>query len=240
MISYNENKMVATLVELVSQEINGILRTNLYENGLSDNEISSLRSSRSELRGALRNCGIGDNNAKLYVKQVIKSILTSKLVPDAKNYELYIPFGRSERMSVRDKFDILLYLYTFKYGDMALSQIIEECLAKKDIDIYQGLTITAEDIEEIYQFANIYLDTGDRLEVLTQRVYSQYKGLGVIDDMRDMKIEGISGGVSGNEGNYNSVWLLYKGMYVHVKALSFESETELERICMNIYWFGSP
>lgn len=240
MISYNENKMVATLVELVSQEINGILRTNLYENGLSDNEISSLRSSRSELRGALRNCGIGDNNAKLYVKQVIKSILTSKLVPDAKNYELYIPFGRSERMSVRDKFDILLYHYTIKYGDMALSQIIEECLAKKDIDIYQGLTITAEYIEEIYQFANIYLDTGDRLEVLTQRVYSQYKGLGVIDDMRDMKIEGISGGVSGNEGNYNSVWLLYKGMYVHVKALSFESETELERICMNIYRYGSP
>ena len=240
MISYKENKMVATLVELVSQEINGILRTNLYENGLSDNEITAIRTSRSELRASLRNCGIGDNNAKMYVKQVIRNIITSKLVPDVKNYELYIPFGRAEKMSVRDKFDILLYHYMLQYGDMALSQIIEECLVKKEIDIYQGLTITEQDIDDMFQTANIYLGAAERLDVLTQRVYSQYKGLGVIDDMRDMKVEGISGGVSGNEGNYNSVWLLYKGMNVHVKALSFENENELERVCMNIYRYGSP
>ena len=240
MITYNENKMVETLVELVSQEINGILRTNLYENGLSDGEITALRSKRSELRTALRNCGIGDNNAKLYVKQVIKNIITSKLIPDAKNYELYISFSRVDRLTVRDKFDILLYKYKLKYGDMALSQIIDECLSKKDIDIYQGLTITEQDIEDLFLYANIYLEIGERLEVLTQRIYSQYKGLGVIDDMRDMKIEGISGGVSGNEGNYNSVWLLYKGMNVHISALSFENEAELERVCMNIYRYGSP
>ncbi len=240
MMSYNDGKMVATLVELVSQEINGILRTNLYENGLSDNEIAMLRAKRTELRGALRNCGIGNYNAKMYVKQMIKNIITSKLIPDAKNYDLYIPFSRLDKLSIRDKFDILLYQYALEYGDMALSVIIDECLSKKEADIYKGLAVTKEDIEELFFNADIYLGVAERLDVLTQRVYSQYKGLGVIDDMRDMKIEGISGGVSGNENNYNSVWLLYKGMNIHMAALSFESEMELERVCMNIYRYGSP
>lgn len=236
----SEKDMLTTLVELVSEEINGILRTNLYENGLSENEIASLRTEKSELRNALRNCGIGDSNAKMYVKQVIRNIITSKLVTDVKDYELYIPFSRTERLTVRDKFDILLYHYMLEYGDMALSKILEECMANKDIDIYQGLTVTEQDIEDMFFEVNVYLGTGERLEVLTQRVYSQYKGLGVIDDIRDMKIEGVSGGVSGNEGCFNSVWLLYKGMNVHMEALSFDSEAELERVCMNIYRYGSP
>ena len=231
---------IETLVEAVSEEINGILRTNLYENGLKEQEISDLRERKSELRAALRNCGIGDTGAKKYVKQTIKKIITSKLVPDVKNYELYIPFSRQDRLTVRDKFDIVLYGMAMEYGDMALSKLLDECMYKKEFDIYEGLVITAEDIEVLYDRLNIYLTAEEKLDVLIQRVYSQYKGLGVIDDMRDMKIEGISGGVSGNEGEFNSVWLLYRGMNVHVKGLSFESEAELERICMNIYRYGSP
>ncbi len=234
------SKMINTLVELVSEEINGILRTNLYENGLSEIEIANLRAKKSELRAALRNCGIGDVHAKTYVKQTIKNIISSKLVPEVKNYELYIPFSRVDKLTSRDKFDILLYHMMNEHGDMALAQLLEMCISGKKYDIYDGLSINDDDIEEVYSQMNIYLTAGERLDVLTQRVYSQYKGLGVIDDMRDMKIEGVSGGVSGKEGNYNSVWLLYKGMNVHVSCLSFESEMELERICMNIYRYGSP
>ena len=228
------------LVEAVSEEINGILRTNLYENGLNEQEVNELRERKSELRTALRNCGIGDVNAKRYVKQTIRNILTSKLVPDVKDYEMYIPFNRRDRLTARDKFDIVLYSMALEYGDMALSKLLEECMAKKEFDIYEGLSITEDDIDEAYGQTNVYLTAAEKLDILVQRVYSQYKGLGIIDDMRDMKIEGISGGVSGNEGSYNSIWLLYKGMNVHFEGLTFESETELERICMNIYRYGSP
>lgn len=234
------SRLLSTLVELVSEEINGILRTNLYENGLSDVEIASLRAKKSELRAALRNCGIGDWQAKTYVKQTIKNIITSKLVPDVKNFELYIPFSRHDMLSSRDKFDILLYHMMRDHKDMALAKLLDMCIEKKQYDIYDGISITEQDIDELYSQMNIYLTVGERLDVLTQRVYSQYKGLGTIDDIRDMKIEGISGGVSGKEGCYNSVWLLYKGMNVHMACLSFENELELERICMNIYRYGSP
>lgn len=239
-ISIDIRTPVEALVEAVSEEINGILRTNLYENGLREQEINELREKKSELRAALRNCGIGDLGAKRYVKQVIKNIIASKLVPEVEDYERYIPFNRQDRLTTRDKFDIVLYSMSMEYGDMALAKLLDWCIERKVFDIYEGLAITEYDIASIYEYSNIYLTAQERLDILIQRVYSQYKGLGIIDDMRDMKIEGISGGVSGSEGNYNSIWLLYKGMNVHLEGLSFENEAELERICMNIYRYGSP
>lgn len=43
-----------------------------------------------------------------------------------------------------------------------------------------------------------------------QRIYAGYKGLGVVDDIRDQRIEGVSGGVSGGAGSYNSIWIFIK------------------------------
>lgn len=55
-----------------------------------------------------------------------------------------------------------------------------------------------------------------------------------------MKIDGISGGVSGRDGDYHSVWAFIRGKTVHISFLDFESEDELERICMNIYRYNHP
>lgn len=228
------------LVECVSEEINGILRTNLYEAGLSEKEIAGLRSKKSDLRDALKNCGIGDITSKKYVKQVIKNIIVSKLVPDVKDYGRYIPFDSFENLSARDKFDIVLYYLEREKGDLALSSLLDEYVLTAGKSIQMSADVTEEDIDMVYDNLDIYLSAGDRLEILTQRVYSLYKGLGVVDDIRDMKIEGVSAGVSGREGEFNSVWILYKGINIHLSFLNFDSERELERVCMNIYRYGSP
>jgi pilus assembly protein CpaF len=55
-----------------------------------------------------------------------------------------------------------------------------------------------------------------------------------------MKIEGVSAGVSGREGEPSSVWIIYKGVSIHLAFLRFEDDRELERVCMNIYRYGSP
>ena len=41
------------------------------------------------------------------------------------------------------------------------------------------------------------LTNEDKLEIIAQAVYEKYKGLGVIDEIRDMNIDGVSAGVSG-------------------------------------------
>ena len=228
------------LVQAVSEEINGILRSNLYDNALNDEDIANLRRRKSELRLALRNCGIGDVKAKKYVKQVIRKALVSKILKDVSEYDRYISFPAHNKLSTRDKFDIILYYLTLEHKEMALSYMLEQYILNKNIDIHKGVTVTSEMIEQIYYELNIYLSSADKLNILVQRVYSQYKGLGVVDDIRDMKIEGISGGVSGREDEYDNVWILYKGIHIHLKCLSFEEATELERVCMNIYRYGAP
>ncbi len=231
---------ISSLVENVSEEINGILRSNLYETSLGDDDVANVRRRKSELRLALRNCGIGDKSAKKYVKQVIRKVLVSKLVKDVAEYELYIPFSKPSRLSTRDKFDIIMYYLALEHQEMALPYMLEQYVLQQGMNMQQGVTVTEELIEQVYFQINIYLSSVDKLNILVQRVYSQYKGLGVVDDIRDMRIEGVSGGVSGREGEYDNVWILYKGINIHLKCLSFEEETELERVCMNIYRYGSP
>ena len=228
------------LIEKVSDEINGILRTNLYEIGLSDNDLENLKARKSDLREALRNCGIGDKYAKKYVKQTIRNIIMSKLVPNPEDYSRYIPFDNSLVLSIREKFDILLYFFTLSDKDMALGRLIDEYIYEDGVSIHRDPCIYEEQIENIYNRMDIFLSKSDRLEILVQRIYSQYKGLGVIDEIRDMKIEGVSSGVSGKEGDLPTVWISYKGVSIHLAFLHFESERELERVCMNIYRYGSP
>ena len=231
---------IIDLVEHVSEEINGILRSNLYETSLDKEDITTLRRRKSELRLALRNCGIGDAYAKKYVKQVIRKILLSRFVKDVSDYEKYIPFSSPDSLSARDKFDIVLYYLELEHGEQALSYMLEEYVLNERTDAHMGIAVTEQCMEEIYYNLNIYLSSVDKLNILVQRVYSQYKGLGVVDEIRDMKLEGVSGGVSGGEGQYDNVWILYNGLNIHMQCLSFEDETELERICMNIYRYGSP
>ena len=231
---------IKELVQAVNEEINGILRSNLYEAALGDKDIASVSRKKNQLRTSLRNCGIGDASAKQYVKQMVRKVLTSKLVRDVSEYERYIPFSSPYKLSARDKFDIVMYYLWLDYKDMALSHLLEQYVLQDDVDINSGVTVSEEMIEHIFFDMNIYLSSADKLNILVQRVYSQYKGLGVVDDIRDMKLEGVSGGVSGREDEYDNVWILYKGINIHLKCLSFEEEAELERVCMNIYRYGSP
>ena len=80
----------------------------------------------------------------------------------------------------------------------------------------------------------------EKTELLTWKVYSAYKGLGIIDELRDMYIDGVSGGVSGAPGDYRSVWIFYQGRSVHLSFLDFRTEAELERICRNICRYEQP
>ena len=87
---------------------------------------------------------------------------------------------------------------------------------------------------------------------MVHRLYQLYKGNGVIDEIRDMHIDGVSGGVSGipkdcagNEESmldmpksYESVWIFFRGKSVHLSFLSFGSEKELIRVCKNIYKYN--
>lgn len=248
---------IEELIEAVSEEINKILRTNIYEISLNEKELTQLKEKKSELRIALRNCGIGDDNAKSFLKDVIKDILVEKMIITKENINEYISFDNVSKMTARDKFEIILYVYAKEYKKLALENIISEIFNQNSLEddkgVYRSISsytkksrdedtnvISDDDIDNLYEKTYTPLDYEDKLNILVQRIYAGYKGLGVVDDIRDQKIEGVSGGVSGSSGSYNSIWIFFKGKTIHLNFLSFENEKELERISLNIYRYGNP
>ncbi|MFQ8987882.1 MAG: ATPase, T2SS/T4P/T4SS family, partial [Intestinibacter sp.] len=124
--------------------------------------------------------------------------------------------------------------------------------------------ITSEEIEKIYEKENFALTFTDKLNVVVQRIYQHYKGYSSIDEIRDMNIDGISGGVSGlpesflsqvaqTDGDYldqivehkvpracDSIWIMFHGKSIRLAFLSFGTEAELKRVCQNIYKYNNP
>ncbi len=233
---------IDVLIQVINEEFNGILRANLYEIGLKEEELVRLRTKKRELRQALRNCGVGDIYSKNYIKSAIKNILIDKLRLEENSISAIINFENVHKMSSKDKYDIVMYQYKKKYGSDGFIKMADEFGLIEPIKTEEGFRyeISKGDIDEIFRMCYSYKSFDDKLEILTQRIYERYRGLGVIDELRDMKIDGVSGGVSGSEGDYHSVWAFVRGKTVHISFLDFENENELERVCMNIYRYNHP
>lgn len=244
----------------IMMTITSILRENPYESGMDQGEVEGRLREKKELRKALKHCVFGDKNSKIYIKDYIKTLLLGKYKLTNESIEEAIPFSRKQYLTCQDKFEILLYWYEKEYHLNALEQIIEQYqLAQPKYDKQGSIyfEITKEDIETIYERIPLQSFTFmDKLNIVTQRIYQNYKGNGSIDILRDMKIDGISGGVSGipegfhqnisleskieYKNSYDSIWIFYHGKSIHLSFLGFHSQKELIRICKNIYRYDNP
>ncbi len=261
-IEDSEQYQFERLVDYVKEAINDLTRTNLYELGLSEEGFKRRLNKRSELKKALKNCTYGSNHDKEYVKDFIRDLLRNDCVT-VKTVDKIMAFTRPQFLGSQDKFEIILHLYKKEHGYDALSKLIEAYeLDQLKCIIEEGQTssylITKEEIENIFLTMPWQLTYEDKLAIITQRVYQTYKGFGVVDEIRDMNIDGVSGGVSGStdggksgvfkddylkqvtEGSnhYDSVWIFFKGKSIHMAFLTFGSDNELRRICQNIYRYN--
>lgn len=221
------------MVKRVGEHVNRILRENLYEMKLDAGQLKRLARQKKELRDNLARCGVGDDLAKAYVLEFLQESLLKLFGLNERSIDETFYFQDRGKKHAGYLFDRLLYLYKKKYGQEALRVMIEEN------GLLEGTKneITEKEILALYERRKRPLSFVEKLELLTWKVYSAYKGLGVIDELRDMNIDGVSGGVSGMPGDYHSVWMFYQGRSVHLAFLGFGSERELERICRNICRF---
>ena len=258
---------VERMTEFIKARMDEITRTNLYDIGLSEDELKRRKSKKYELKKALKNCTYGDVNDKKYVKELIFDLLHREYGVNQVNITNAIDFDNIDRLTVQDKFDILLYMYKQQYGYEALSELIKKYNLDEEKYVYgstiASYVITPEEISDIFEKEYEYLSFEDRLNILSQRIYQNYKGFSVIDEVRDMNIDGISGGVSGLPESfmyqvaqlgdyirqtqektipkaYDSVWIFYKGKSIYLSCLSFGSYSELRRVCQNIYKYNNP
>ena len=186
-----------SMLDFIKQRLDEITKVNLYDIGLSEEELKRRKNKKYELKKALKGCTYGDANDKKYVKELIYDILYREYGVDETNISKAIPFDVPSLLTSKDKFDIILYMYKNEFGNEALTNIINK-YNLADLRYIKGnekpcYVITEEDIDKIFEEENFILTYDDKLKVLVQRIYEGYKGYSVIDEIREMNIDGVSG-----------------------------------------------
>ena len=254
--------------DYVKKRLDEITKVNLYDIGLSEEELKRRKSKKYALKKALKGCTYGDVNDKRYVKELITDLLSKEYGVNEANISSAIPFDMPSLLTAQDKFDILIYVYKKEFGYEALTQLIKRynlaTLKYLEGETKPSYVITDDEIDQIFEKEKIVLSFQDKLEVVVQRIYQHYKGYSSIDEIRDMNIDGVSGGVSGlpesflsqvaqTDGDYleqvsehkvpracDSIWIFFQGKSIRLGFLSFGTESELKRVCQNIYKYNNP
>ena len=262
--TYTLERMTA----FVKQRLNEITKVNLYDIGLSEEELKRRKNKKYELKKALKGCTYGDVNDKKYIKELIYDLLYREYGVDETNVSKAIPFDIPSLLTAQDKFDIIIYMYKNDFGYEALTELIKK-YNLAELKYVAGETkpcyvITSQEISEIFEKENFVLTLSDKINVIVQRIYQHYKGYSSIDEIRDMNIDGVSGGVSGlpesflsqvaqTDGDYlnqvvehkvpracDSIWIFFQGKSIRLEFLSFGTEAERKRVCQNIYKYNNP
>ena len=260
---------IEQMQDFVKKRLDEITKVNLYDIGLSEEELKRRKNKKYELKKALKGCTYGDVNDKKYVKELIFDLLSKEYGINETNISKAIPFDVPSLLTAQDKFDILLYAYKKEFGYEALTELIKKydlaVLKYMEGETKPSYVITAQEIEEIYEKENLQLSFSDKLSIVVQRIYQHYKGYSSIDEVRDMNIDGVSGGVSGlpesflsqvaqtSDTDYltqisehrvpracDSIWIFFQGKSIRLAFLSFGTEAELKRVCQNIYKYNNP
>ena len=244
------------ILEAVKQEMVEIIKED-YSLGLSDAEFNALYKRKARINDALRNCVYGIDNAKVIVIELIRGFIADN-VPKSNVTEI---LGLSEGLEPSDhvKFEIMMYRFKKKYGKRALPEWMDKYNfarertatgAERERD--QSYFITIEDLYMAYDNEAIHLTIDEQIDVLAVLVYQMYKGFGIIDTLREMDINGFNMGTSGSILSnvtkqtdptmkaISSVWVYYKGKYIHFRFMNFGHEDECKRIIQLLIRYGNP
>ena len=255
--------------DYVKKRLDEITKINLYDIGLSEEELKRRKNKKYALKKALKGCTYGDVNDKRYVKELISDLLSKEYGVDETNISKAISFDVPSLLTAQDKFDIIIYMYKKEFGYEALTELIKRynlaTLKYLQGESKPSYVITEDEISDIYEKEKLVLSFKDKLEIVVQRIYQHYKGYSSIDEIRDMNIDGVSGGVSGLPESFisqvaqtgttdyieqvsehkvpracDSIWIFFQGKSIRLAFLSFGTEAELKRVCQNIYKYNNP
>ena len=113
------------MTAFVKKRLDEITKINLYDIGLSEEELKRRKNKKYELKKALKGCTYGDVNDKKYVKTLIYDLLLQEYGVTEINISKAIPFDIPSLLTAQDKFDVLIYTYEKEFGYEALTQLIK-------------------------------------------------------------------------------------------------------------------
>lgn len=80
------------MIEFIKRRLDEITKINLYDIGLSEDELKRRKDKKYELKKALKGCTYGDVNDKKYVKELIYDLLLKEYGVTESNISKSISF----------------------------------------------------------------------------------------------------------------------------------------------------
>lgn len=243
------------LLDIVKREMVDLLKEETFF-GKDDEEWTALYKRTQRIQKAAQRCVFGIDADKIIIKDLIRSIIQEH-IKDEEHMKELIDFN-SPMLDPMIKFEILMHYLKKDHGKNALTYIISTYhLDAVHYDIEGGKTphyvIEDKDIDFVYsQEIKEDIPFNVQLEVEATLIYQQYKGMGCIDTLDEMYIDGYNCGTSGSilsevmnkdrkvNRAYKSVWIYYRGKYIHAKFFNFHSQEELRRVVQLLARYNSP
>ncbi|WP_339193734.1 ATPase, T2SS/T4P/T4SS family [Paenibacillus sp. FSL P4-0176] len=197
-----ESFTIDMLIEKVKNSLHELSHSQLADAGLHEEEYRRRINQRAEMRKALKGCVSGSISDKTYVKNLIGDLLTRSIGLNQSNVDEVILFAEPDLLTIQDRFEIVFYLYRQQFGVDALSRMIDtydlgRLRMEEGTDDGGSYYISEEDIQYVFECEYRELGFREKTDIIVQRIYQHYKGFSVVDEIRDQRIDGVSGGVSG-------------------------------------------
>ena len=243
------------VLDKVTKRLADLMKEDTFT-GKDDIEFQAIYKRRLRLEEAMTNCVHGIDKDKIIVKELITSILQDIFPTQEELYKVY-PFD-SYAIEPLWQFEILLERLYSTYKKGALAYLInkygwDQTRYNIEDGTVPSYNVSVADLQEAYDAEMLTpLTFREALAVATTLVYMEYKGMGCIDTLRTMNIDGYNFGTSGSVMSNNmddaaldwrasrSVWVYYQGKYIHFQFLNFGSEAEVRRVVQLTARYNNP
>ena len=197
----------------------------------------------------IRNCCSGNFGDRDTVLELLYSFLSKDLLESRSLLLHLISFHEPENLSPRQQLESLIYYYDKEKANSGF-----RILCERFGWMESGFVLSGQEIEKAYQKINPLFSEEDEKKILARLLFADTVGLGVIDTLNRQEgyIEEIQIGMSGrteHQYNYNvdgfrqkkeedfsrdGVHVMANGQIIRIKALSFGTEEELQRVLRNL------
>lgn len=254
-IQMEESLTHQAVVDKVTKRLADLMKEDTFT-GKDDIEFQAIYKRRLRLEEAMTNCVYGIDKDKIIVKELITSILQDIFPTIEDLYKVY-PFD-SYAIEPLWQFEILMERLYPQYKKGALAYLIskyhwDQVRYNIEDGTVPSYNVSIEDLQEAYDGEILTaLTYREALAVATTLVYMDYKGMGCVDTLRTMNIDGFNFGTSGSVMSNNmddaaldwrasrSVWVYFQGKYIHFQFLNFGSEAEVRRVVQLIARYNNP
>lgn len=243
------------VVDRIVKRLADLMKEDTFS-GKDDIEFQAIYKRRLRLEEAMTNCVYGIDKDKIIVKELITSVLQEMFKTQEDLYKVY-PLD-SYAIEPHWQFEILMERLYGTYKKGALAYLIEkyhwdETRYNIEDGSVPSYNISIEDLQEAYDNELTEpLSFREALAVVSTLIYEEYKGMGCVDTLRTMNIDGFNIGTSGSIMSVNlddnaldwraprSVWIYFQGKYIHAQFLTFNQEEEVRRVVQLIARYNNP